>query len=266
MEIYKFFLAFILFILGAFLGNFLAFVSRQLPPILLNDEEPRTLFSKYYRYGLRLNEFQLYRIISIVPSFFCSSKKTHGISFLKSLSFRTLFFEFLFAIVLTMFILLFSPGVKIFFLLLLFPFCVLSFFSDYDYGILPDQYTLSILWIGLVFSCFGVVVNSQEAILGAVVGYGVFWIFNCVFILFKGTDGMYPGDFKLNAGIGACLGLYYLFNVVGIAFVLLICTTLVQSMIKKGGVNKSLLKKEIPYGCYASLALIFNLFLVLLEL
>lgn len=79
-------------------------------------------------------------------------------------------------------------------------------FIDLDTTLLPDDITLPLLWLGLLFNLFGVFANLQSAVIGAMAGYlslwGVYWFFKLV----TGKEGMGYGDFKLLAAIGAWLG------------------------------------------------------------
>jgi leader peptidase (prepilin peptidase)/N-methyltransferase len=79
-------------------------------------------------------------------------------------------------------------------------------FIDFDTTLLPDDITLPLLWLGLLFNLFGVFTNLQSAVIGAMAGYlslwGVYWFFRLV----TGKEGMGYGDFKLLAAIGAWLG------------------------------------------------------------
>lgn len=72
--------------------------------------------------------------------------------------------------------------------------------------ILPDQITLSLLWLGLILSLVGYWTNSFDAIIGASIGYMSLWSVMKIFKLITGKEGMGYGDFKLNAAIGAWLG------------------------------------------------------------
>jgi leader peptidase (prepilin peptidase)/N-methyltransferase len=77
---------------------------------------------------------------------------------------------------------------------------------DFDTQFLPDDITLPLIWIGLLFNLNGVYTSLSDAVLGAVFGYLALW---CVFWLFKlitGKEGMGYGDFKLLAALGAWLG------------------------------------------------------------
>lgn len=155
--------------------------------------------------------------------------------------------------------------INIFLLFVLSASCLLicCFITDYEHGILPDQFTYSLLWIGLIASLFPLFATPQEAIIGAVAGYGVFWIINFIYRYFRGFDGMYPGDFKLNAAIGACLGFKWLFPMMILSMTLLIFVTVIYTLCIRKSQKTSLLHQEIPYGCYASvvaLALLFILF------
>lgn len=79
-------------------------------------------------------------------------------------------------------------------------------FIDLDTQLLPDQITLSLLWLGLMFNLGGVHADLPSAVLGAMVGYGSLWSVYWLFKLATGKEGMGHGDFKLLAAIGAWLG------------------------------------------------------------
>ena len=79
-------------------------------------------------------------------------------------------------------------------------------FIDLDHQLLPDNLTLPLLWLGLLFSLGTVFVTPQDAIIGAVAGYMSLWIIFQVFKLLTGKEGMGFGDFKLFAALGAWLG------------------------------------------------------------
>ncbi|WP_174876012.1 prepilin peptidase [Vogesella oryzae] len=72
--------------------------------------------------------------------------------------------------------------------------------------LLPDDLTLPLLWLGLLFNLNGGFVPLEQAVVGAMAGYLILW---CVYWLFKlvtGKEGMGYGDFKLLAALGAWLG------------------------------------------------------------
>jgi leader peptidase (prepilin peptidase) / N-methyltransferase len=79
-------------------------------------------------------------------------------------------------------------------------------FIDLDHQLLPDQITLSLLWLGLLLSLFGFWTDSHSAIIGAIVGYVSLWTINWLFHRVTGKVGMGHGDFKLLAALGAWLG------------------------------------------------------------
>lgn len=75
---------------------------------------------------------------------------------------------------------------------------------DLETGLLPNILTLSGIAIGLGFSFwFGYL---QDAVIGAVLGYGLFWLVARLFLLVTGREGMGYGDFKLLAMLGAFMG------------------------------------------------------------
>lgn len=83
-------------------------------------------------------------------------------------------------------------------------------FIDLDSMLLPDQLTLSLLWLGLLLSIKSPFVSSQDALIGAAVGYLSLWSLFWAFKLITGKEGMGYGDFKLLAAIGAWVGWQHL--------------------------------------------------------
>ncbi|MGJ8679613.1 prepilin peptidase [Paraglaciecola sp.] len=83
-------------------------------------------------------------------------------------------------------------------------------FIDLDTMLLPDQLTLALLWIGLLISIEAPFVSTQDAIIGAAVGYLCLWSLYWAFKLLTGKEGMGYGDFKLLAAIGAWVGWQHL--------------------------------------------------------
>jgi leader peptidase (prepilin peptidase)/N-methyltransferase len=79
-------------------------------------------------------------------------------------------------------------------------------FIDADKQLLPDDITLPLLWLGLLFNVFGVYTDLVSAVIGAVAGYLSLWLVYWLFKLATGREGMGYGDFKLLAAIGAWLG------------------------------------------------------------
>jgi len=79
-------------------------------------------------------------------------------------------------------------------------------FIDLDTQLLPDDITLPLLWLGLLFNLNGGFTNIQSAIVGAAAGYLVLWSLYWLFKLITGKDGMGYGDFKMLAAIGAWFG------------------------------------------------------------
>ncbi len=79
-------------------------------------------------------------------------------------------------------------------------------FIDLDTQLLPDDLTLPLIWMGLLFNLMGGFVPLQDAVIGAAAGYltlwGVYWVYRVA----TGKEGIGYGDFKLLAALGAWLG------------------------------------------------------------
>jgi leader peptidase (prepilin peptidase)/N-methyltransferase len=77
---------------------------------------------------------------------------------------------------------------------------------DLDTLTLPDLLTLPLLWLGLIASTQGVLIEPVAAITGAAAGYGGLYLLNTLVKKTTGREGMGRGDFKLTAAIGAWVG------------------------------------------------------------
>ena len=77
---------------------------------------------------------------------------------------------------------------------------------DFDTQLLPDNITLPLIWAGMIFNLSGTYTTLHDALLGAVFGYLSLWIVYWLFKLATGKEGMWYGDFKLLAALGAWLG------------------------------------------------------------
>ena len=79
-------------------------------------------------------------------------------------------------------------------------------FIDQETGLLPDDLTLPLIWIGLLLNLWGTFAPIEAAVTGAVAGYLSLWLVYWGFKLATGKEGMGFGDFKLYAAVGAFLG------------------------------------------------------------
>ncbi|EKD54446.1 MAG: type 4 prepilin peptidase PilD, partial [uncultured bacterium] len=122
-------------------------------------------------------------------------------------------------------------------------------FIDLDYHLLPDQLTLLLLWLGAFFSLFNVFCNTQDAIIGAMVGYLIFAITQFFFKATTGKIGMGQGDFKFLAALGAYLGWQLLPLIILLASISGIIFAVTHMIIKRN--FKSV---PLPFGPYLAVA------------
>lgn len=142
------------------------------------------------------------------------------------------------------------------YLIFVFMLVVVSFI-DLDHMILPDEFTLAGIVIGLV----GAMLNPHEdrtllsSFLGVLMGGGFLWAVAYVYFVLRKQDGMGGGDVKLLAWIGAVLGWQ------SIPFVIL-TSSLLGSVVGVVAARRSGagLKASIPFGPYLALAALFYLF------
>lgn len=123
-------------------------------------------------------------------------------------------------------------------------------FIDIDKMLLPDQLTLPLLWLVLLFSLTEVaLVTPAQAIIGAAAGYLSLWSVYWAFKLLTGKEGMGYGDFKLLAIFGALLGWQQLPLIILLSS--LVGAILGVSILAIQGKDKA---TPIPFGPYIAAA------------
>lgn len=126
--------------------------------------------------------------------------------------------------------------------------CVSCLFTlmliDLDTFLLPDELTLPLLWLGLLFNLNGLFsLSLANAVIGAVVGYMFLWLLYWIFKLITGKEGMGYGDFKILAAIGAWIGWQNLVSVLLLSSVLGIIYAVIMRISGKLDCGK-----PIPFG------------------
>jgi leader peptidase (prepilin peptidase)/N-methyltransferase len=124
-------------------------------------------------------------------------------------------------------------------------------FIDQETGLLPDDLTLPLVWIGLLVNLNNTFAPLREAVLGAVAGYLFLWSVNALFKLLRGVDGMGYGDFKLTAAVGAFLGWDTLPFVILVSSLLGLAFGGLQMLAAKGGWDA---KFRFHFGPYLAVA------------
>lgn len=88
------------------------------------------------------------------------------------------------------------------------------FIIDLTHLLLPDRLTYPLLLIALIMAVLGYSrISLPEACFSAVLGYGIPWLLDRLYVWRHGHAGMGMGDMKLFAGIGAWLGLEALMHI-----------------------------------------------------
>ncbi|HHC7101383.1 TPA: prepilin peptidase [Vibrio parahaemolyticus] len=113
------------------------------------------------------------------------------------------------------------------FLLMLIFFCLtaMAFLVDLASQFLPEKLTNFILWSGLVLACteYGYL-SSEESLSGALLGYGLLYLFNTMHKVLYKNIGMANGDLRLGAGIGAWAGVEITMLTILFMFVFIVIT------------------------------------------
>lgn len=117
------------------------------------------------------------------------------------------------------------------------------FVIDIDYYLLPDQWVLGLLWLGLVANTHYLFTTPEMAIYGAAGGYLALWLIGHIFYKLRKTQGLGYGDFKLTAMLGAWIGPIMLPFAVFFGAVLGVLTGILMIAL-----NKKSWSEAIPFG------------------
>jgi leader peptidase (prepilin peptidase) / N-methyltransferase len=120
---------------------------------------------------------------------------------------------------------------------------------DVDHQLLPDDITLPLLWLGLLFNLGGTYVSLADAVIGAMAGYLILWTVYQSFRLLTGKEGMGYGDFKLLAALGAWMGWQMLPEIILISSVVGALCGIALIVFKRRG-----REIPIPFGPYLAIA------------
>ncbi len=147
------------------------------------------------------------------------------------------------------------PGVVTFLILcFLIPLTVI----DHKTGFLPDALTLPLIALTVGANFFELFIDRESALIGAGIGFLIFWLIGEVFYRIRKVDGLGLGDAKLLAALGGWLGSQALPFIVLISALL----GLLVIGISQAKGNKVANDTAIPFGPYLCLSAIIIFALV----
>ncbi len=126
---------------------------------------------------------------------------------------------------------------------------VVCTFIDFDHMILPDEFTISGVALGLVGAWLNPERSFLESLIGVLVGGGFLWLIAFLYFQLTKNEGMGGGDIKLLAWIGAILGWKAVPFVIMVSALTGSAVGISIALRTKGG-----LKTAIPFGPYLALA------------
>ena len=126
---------------------------------------------------------------------------------------------------------------------------VICTFIDFDHMIIPDEFSLSGIVLGLLGAWLNPDREFMDALFGVLMGGGFLWLLAWLYYVLTKNDGMGGGDIKLLAWIGAVLGVKAVPFVIVLSAVVGSVVGLVLSRKSAEG-----LKTAIPFGPYLALA------------
>ncbi len=132
---------------------------------------------------------------------------------------------------------------------------VVCSFIDFDHMILPDEFTLGGIVIGLVGAALNPEREFWDAFLGVLLGGGFLWFMAYIYFLLTKKEGLGGGDIKLLGWIGALLGWKAIPFVITLSALIGSVVGIALAMRSREG-----LKTAIPFGPYLALAALIYLF------
>lgn len=132
---------------------------------------------------------------------------------------------------------------------------VVCTFIDFDHMILPDEFTLSGIVIGLVGAALNPDRSFLEAFYGVLFGGGFLWALAWIYFLLTGKEGMGGGDIKLLAWIGAVIGWKAIPFVIMSSAIIGSVVGLVAAARSKEGLSTA-----IPFGPWLALGAVLYIF------
>ena len=124
---------------------------------------------------------------------------------------------------------------------------VLLVVADLRGQILPDSLTATLLASGLLTALFLPTPGFTQALIGAAIGGGSFFVLRLLYFRYRGIEGLGLGDVKLMAGLGAWLGPAWLPPLVLIAAVAGLSVVLLQSWSQGTRVSAT---SRVAFGAY----------------
>ncbi|WP_277624049.1 A24 family peptidase [Undibacterium sp. TS12] len=118
-------------------------------------------------------------------------------------------------------------------------------FIDLDTQFLPDDLTLSLLWLGMLVNITATFTPLKDAVIGTVLGYLALWIVDQIFFMVRKVHGFGNGDFKLLAAFGAWMGWTMLPVVIIFSSFVGAAIGIAQILLKRLGWSQ-----PIPFGPY----------------
>ena len=252
-------------VVGLLVGSFLNVIIRRLPPILeyqwkqdyadfteqaFNEKQPPGIALARSHCPQCKKQLAAWHNIPVI-SFLILKGRCYFCQ--QAISWRYPAIELLTAVLTLMSALHFGVSWQFLAVVLMCWILVVITFIDLDTFLIPDQLSLTLLWLGLFVSLFDFSIAPDVAIKGALVGYLSLWLIFHLFKLLTGKDAMGYGDFKLLAAGGAWLGMEMLIVVLMIASVAGLLMAALSALMGKG-------QQKIPFGPYLSVGVLVGYF------
>ena len=121
---------------------------------------------------------------------------------------------------------------------------------DIEHGLLPDQITLPLLWIGLIVNLYLEIVPLSAAVLGATLGYVSLWLLFWIYKFLRNKEAFGYGDFKLLAATGAWFGFQALPSTLLYASIAGLVWALLKGFVEKTPI------RSVPFGPFISFGIV----------
>ena len=102
---------------------------------------------------------------------------------------------------------------------------------DWDEQIIHPDLCNLLMWVGLLGSVLRDSIEPEQAIFGAVLGYGLLWVIQVGYLYIAKKDALGSGDLSLMGAIGAWVGPHQVGTVLSLAFFYVIAASALVGLV-----------------------------------
>lgn len=234
---------------SALFGGLLTVIAHRLPFMMLEPCKKYNLFfpgSQCPHCKIKI----LWQHKLPIIGYFLTTGRCHSCH--EKISLQYLLTEIIFTLLILSIFMLYGFNLHFLFLMIFMFLGTALFLIDMRYGILPDSLVFTLWAVGLIAATFNVFVDSNQAIMGCILGFVTAYAIAKVYQHLRGKEGLGFGDVKLFSALGAWLGPFALPFILLEASILLLGYATIKMAITTH--KKNIMNLKIAFGPFLIIA------------